>query len=311
MNFKSLILFLFICLGFSAQIKAMTVDSLGLKKENNKTYVVFKVGPKQSLFSILRRYNLSLSEFKQVNPEIGIPVKTGELVFIPLHYLEESPSILKTIDKPNEVSVAPTSPEKTVEDGNKSDKGIHIVARRQGLLTIANMHQVTMAQIRKWNNLTSDRLQEGQRLIIAEPSASSIDKTSLLPNKTEKVAETKEAKIDMTLPAAKENSTAAASGTPEGSTTQEGIRKTIETGIAELIDVPDNSGKYLALHKSAPIGTLVLVKNLANNQSIWVKVIGRLPNTDNKVIIKLSPKAFERLNAVDKRIRAEISYLVQ
>ena len=85
----------------------------------------------------------------------------------------------------------------------------------------------------------------------------------------------------------------------------------IETGMAELIDVPDNSGKYLALHKSAPIGTLVLVKNLANGQSIWVKVIGRLPNTDSKLIIKLSPKAFERLNAVDKRIRAEISYLVQ
>ncbi|MFL0162672.1 septal ring lytic transglycosylase RlpA family protein [Aquirufa salirivi] len=311
MNFKSFILFLFICVGISLQINAITVDSLGLKKENNKTYIVFKVGAKQSLFSILRRYNLSLTEFKQVNPEIAIPVKTGELVFIPLHYLEESPSILKTIDKPNEASVAPVANEKMVEDGNKSDKGIHIVARRQGLLTIANMHQVTMAQIRKWNNLTSDRLQEGQRLIIAEPSAAtSIDKTGLLPSKMEKTTTSTEAKIDMTLPVAKENP-AAASTTPEGSTSQEGIRKTIETGIAELIDVPDNSGKYLALHKSAPIGTLVLVKNLANNQSIWVKVIGRLPNTDNKVIIKLSPKAFERLNAIDKRIRAEISYLVQ
>ncbi|CAM4121036.1 LysM peptidoglycan-binding domain-containing protein [Cytophagaceae bacterium 50C-KIRBA] len=309
MNFKSFILFLFICLGISLQINAITVDSLGLKKENNKTYIVFKVGPKQSLFSILRRYNLSLTEFKQVNPEIAIPVKTGELVFLPLHYLEESPSILKTIDKPNETSVTPAANEKTVDDGNKSDKGIHIVARRQGLLTIANMHQVTMAQIRKWNNLTSDRLQEGQRLIIVEPSAAtSIDKSSLLPNKTEKAPASTEAKIDMALPAAKEN--ASTSTSPE-STSQEGIRKTIETGIAELIDVPDNSGKYLALHKSAPIGTLVLVKNLANNQSIWVKVIGRLPNTDNKVIIKLSPKAFERLNAVDKRIRAEISYLVQ
>jgi hypothetical protein len=42
-----------------------------------------------------------------------------------------------------------------------------------------------------------------------------------------------------------------------------------------------------------------------------VKVIGRLPNGDSKVIIKLSPKAFEKLNAVDKRVRAEISYLLQ
>ncbi|RXK52521.1 septal ring lytic transglycosylase RlpA family protein [Aquirufa rosea] len=314
MNFKSTILCLFLGLFIVFQANSIAVDSLGLKKENNKTYVVFKVGPKQSLFSILRRYNLSLTEFKQVNPEIAIPVKTGELVFIPLHYLEESPSILKTIDKPNETAMAPSPNEKLVEEGNKSDKGIHIVARRQGLLTIANMHQVTMAQIRKWNNLTSDRLQEGQRLIVAEPSGStSIDKTSLLPSKNEKASAAVESKIDMTLPPTKESTANTAPNTADATatTSSEGIRKTIETGIAELIDVPDNSGKYLALHKSAPIGTLVLVKNLANNQSIWVKVIGRLPNTDNKVVIKLSPKAFERLNAVDKRIRAEISYLVQ
>jgi len=148
------------------------------------------------------------------------------------------------------------------------------------------MYKVTMAELRKWNNLTTDVLKEGQRLQIS--AAASIDKSTLMPSKSADPV-----KVD------------------ENIANNEGLRKTIETGIAELIDVPDNSGKYLALHKSAPIGTLVLVKNLANSQSIWVKVIGRLPNTDGKLIIKLSPKAFERLNAVDKRIRAEISYLIQ
>jgi LysM repeat protein len=156
-----------------------------------------------------------------------------------------------------------------------------------------------MADLRKWNNLNSDRLQVGQRLLVQEPN---IEKENLLPNKSDK--NVTEGKIDMTPPAPTETKTAE-------TTSSEGLKKTIENGIAELIDVPDNSGKYLALHKTAPIGTLVLVKNLANNQSIWVKVIGRLPNADAKLIIKLSPKAFEKLNAVDKRIRAEISYLVQ
>jgi LysM repeat protein len=151
-----------------------------------------------------------------------------------------------------------------------------------------------MAEIRKWNNLTSDILKEGQRLWVSTPKTTVIDKATLLPSKNP-TEETKSTEIVA----------------PKEGTNPEGLKKTIETGIAELIDVPDNSGKYLALHKSAPIGTLVLVKNLANNQSIWVKVIGRLPNADSKLIIKLSPKAFERLNAVDKRIRAEISYLVQ
>ncbi len=261
-----------------------SLDSLGLKKENNKTYLVYKIGAKQSLFSVLKRFNLSLSEFKQVNPEIEIPVNSGELVFIPLHYLDESTNTLGNVAKPIEKPATPIESTK--------NSGIHMVSAKQSLLTVANLYKVTMAEIRKWNNLNSDVLKEGQRLIVAAPATTTpIDKSVLLPSKG-----TEETKA----PAAAGEQTDA-----------NGMRKTIETGMAELIDVPDNSGKYLALHKSAPIGTLVLVKNLANGQSIWVKVIGRLPNTDSKLIIKLSPKAFERLKAVDKRIRAEISYLVQ
>jgi LysM repeat protein len=284
-NYKLTLLIAFL---FALQIssEASTLDSLGLKKENNKTFLLFKVGPKQSLFSILKRYNLSLSEFKSANADVQIPVKTGEIVYIPLHYLEESNPAPKVVEEK-----APETPK---------EAEIHIVAPKQGLLSVANMHKVTMAELRKWNNLTSDRLQEGQRLIVSDPAGSTstiaVDKSNLLPAKSAVPAAP--APTETVIAPAKEKG-------------PEDIKKKIETGIAELIDVPDNSGKFLALHRTAPIGTLVLVKNLTNNQSIWVKVIGRLPNGDNKVIIKLSPKAFEKLNAVDKRVRAEISYLLQ
>ena len=285
-NYKLTLLIAFL-FGLNLTMKAAsTLDSLGLKKENNKTFLLFKVGPKQSLFSILKHYNLSLNEFKSANTDVQIPVKTGEIVYIPLHYLEESNPAPKVIE------------EKVAETPIKAAE-IHIVAPKQGLLSVANMHKVTMAELRKWNNLTSDRLQEGQRLIVSDPASSTssiaVDKSSLLPAKA------------ATVPA----TTSIEETTPVKEKGPEDIKKKIETGIAELIDVPDNSGKFLALHRSAPIGTLVLVKNLTNNQSIWVKVIGRLPNGDSKVIIKLSPKAFEKLNAVDKRVRAEISYLLQ
>lgn len=287
-NYKLTLILAFI-LGLSSSLQATTLDSLGLKKENNKTFLLFKVGPKQSLFSILKRYNLSLTEFKTVNTEIEIPVKTGEIIYIPLHYLEESNPAPKVAEEK-----APETPAKAAE--------IHIVAPKQGLLSVANMHKVTMAELRKWNNLTSDRLQEGQRLIVSDPAGSTtiaVDKASLLPAKT----------TNTVAPTAAAPAPVADAPTKEKG--PEDIKKKIETGIAELIDVPDNSGKFLALHRTAPIGTLVLVKNLTNNQSIWVKVIGRLPGGDSKVIIKLSPKAFEKLNAVDKRVRAEISYLLQ
>lgn len=288
-NYKLTLLIAFL---FTLQLssEASTLDSLGLKKENNKTFLLFKVGPKQSLFSILKRYNLSLAEFKTANIEVEIPVKTGEIVYIPLHYLDESSTAPKVADEkePNE---------KAAETPKESK--IHVVGPKQGLLSVANMYKVTMAELRKWNNLTSDRLQEGQRLVVSDPAESkstiAVDKTNLMPAKNEAKSET--APPSTEAPAKEKG--------------PEDIKKKIETGIAELIDVPDNSGKYLALHRTAPNGTLVLVKNLTNNQSIWVKVIGRLPNGDNKVIIKLSPKAFEKLNAVDKRVRAEISYLLQ
>ncbi len=283
MNSKNLILFILLCLGITSAFGS-PIDSLGLKKDNNKTYIVYKVENKQPLYSILKHFNLSLTEFKQINPEVNIPINAGEIIFIPIHYLDEATNALIAPVKPVEKVVA-----KKQEEIKPTESSIHIVSAKQSLLTIANLHKVTMADIRKWNNLTSDVLKEGQRLLVEAPKNFVIDKSTLLGSKNDKGIE--ELKSD--------------------SKESDGLKKTIETGIAELIEVPDNSGKYLALHKSAPIGTLVLVKNLANNQSIWVKVIGRLPNSDGKLIIKLSPKAFERLNAVDKRIRAEISYLIQ
>jgi len=292
MSFKKILLFCLLSL--SQMAYANILDSLGLKKESSKTYIVYKMGTRQPIITVLKRYNLSLAEFKQVNPETEIPVKSGEIVFIPLHYLDESTAVLNQSPKlaTNLPAAAPT--EKKSEEKKVENEGIHIVTAKQSLLNVANLYKVTMAEIRKWNNLTSDVLKEGQRIWVSAPKTTVIDKSTLLPSKNPN----------------EESKSTELAGPKEG-TNPEGLKKTLETGIAELIDVPDNSGKYLALHKSAPIGTLILVKNLANNQSIWVKVIGRLPNSDAKLIIKLSPKAFERLNAVDKRIRAEISYLVQ
>jgi len=82
-------------------------------------------------------------------------------------------------------------------------------------------------------------------------------------------------------------------------------------GFASSIDQIEESDKYLALHKSADVGTIIFVKNQMNGNIVIVRVIGKLPNTgiNDKIDIRLSNIAFEKLNAQDEVIPVELTYV--
>jgi hypothetical protein len=86
--------------------------------------------------------------------------------------------------------------------------------------------------------------------------------------------------------------------------------ETIESGVAELIEGTESNRKYLALHRTAPIGTILKVKNEMNNREVFVRVMGKLPDTalTDKVIIRISKSAYDRLGAIDQRFRVEVTY---
>ena len=73
----------------------------------------------------------------------------------------------------------------------------------------------------------------------------------------------------------------------------------------------DDSEKYLALHKTAKEGTIIFVKNQMNQNMVIVRVIGKLPDTgiNEKIDIRLSKIAFEKLNAKDLIIPVELTYV--
>ena len=81
--------------------------------------------------------------------------------------------------------------------------------------------------------------------------------------------------------------------------------------FASSINEIDESDKYLALHKSADTGTIIFVKNQMNGNIVIVRVIGTLPNTgvNDKIDIRLSNIAFEKLNAKDEVIPVELTYV--
>ena len=89
------------------------------------------------------------------------------------------------------------------------------------------------------------------------------------------------------------------------------IRTNRVEGFASSIDDSEDSDKYLALHKTADIGTIIFVKNQMNENIVIVRVIGKLPKTGNndKIDIRLSRIAFEKLNAKDQIIPVELTYV--
>ncbi|MGI8892798.1 MAG: peptidoglycan-binding protein, partial [Bacteroidia bacterium] len=86
-----------------------------------------------------------------------------------------------------------------------------------------------------------------------------------------------------------------------------------EKGSASWIDDNDiNPSKFYALHRSAPTGTIIKVTNRMNNKTVFVKVVGVLPNTgdNSNITIKLSKAAASKLDVIDARFQAELNYTI-
>jgi len=192
-----------------------------------------------------------------------------------------------------------------------SKNGLHQVEAGQSLYGVAVKYGVMMADVRRWNGLSTDQLRAGQEIIVSEQGY--LDYIRKPRPDSAKVSEVKKnAPEKATLPPPRHAEDATNANLPETRVANSGSRM-IEMGTAEVIDVLDNGNKYLALHRTAPVGSLVQVKNINNGQSVWVKVIGKLPeiSSNNRIIIKLSARAYEKLSPGGKRFSAEINYLAE
>jgi LysM repeat protein len=210
--------------------------------------------------------------------------------------------------KPELAKIEPKQIEKPLP-AIPTKSGFHRVEAGQSLYGIAVKYGVLMADIRRWNSLSSDQLRSGQEVIVSEAAYQEFLKINNLDSA--KLSDAKKPNTDKpVVPPRPEDPSN--SNLPEPKIANTG-KRTIETGVAEVIDAMDNNNKYLALHRTAPVGSLVQVKNTNNSQSIWVKVIGKLPDVsvNKRIIIKLSARAHEKLSPNGRQFVAEISYLAE
>ena len=88
-----------------------------------------------------------------------------------------------------------------------------------------------------------------------------------------------------------------------------GRRKTIYRGVGTFMQNENPGNQYLALYNYAEEGSILKVTNLMSKQTIYVKVVGKVPAGDaqNEVILKVSAEAGNQLKVSESKFLVEVT----
>ncbi|WKZ60560.1 MAG: LysM peptidoglycan-binding domain-containing protein [Cyclobacteriaceae bacterium] len=323
-------------------------DSIGIETINGKTFVIHKVGEKETLYGISRRYGVTVTQILEFNKTADAGLEIGQILKVPyipspktpkgatVHKVAEKETLFSisrqynvTIDEIKQWNSLPDNSlsvgqELVIKATNtipgmpqaqpmemKSARTVHTVAQKETLFSISRQYGATIDQLKTWNNLTSEELSIGQVLFVAQPIYNSTSQTQANPVVETTQQTTTPTPVNTEVPVTKTEVTpqvkAPVVTISESVTNKDEIK---ESGLAELIDGTEGNRKYLALHRTAPVGTILKIRNEMNNREVFVRVIGKLPDTalTDKLVIKISKSAYDRLGAIDPRFRVEVTY---
>ncbi|MDB5250908.1 MAG: hypothetical protein JWP27_77, partial [Flaviaesturariibacter sp.] len=162
---KKLLAFVLLALlsfpAFSQQTLLVQSDAKGL-------HLVHKVAPKEGIYSLGRTYGLSPKEIATYNNiDVNSGLTIGQTILIPLTEANFTQS---------------------KSDGTPV---YYVVGEKEGLYRVSMKNgKVLMADLRKWNHLSSDAIQTGQKLVVgyltssAAPSTATTNSTAAAPTTT-------------------------------------------------------------------------------------------------------------------------------
>ncbi len=325
---------------FSLMLQAseFLADSIRLETRKEGSFVIHRVDEKETLYSIARRYKTSVKQITEHNQIVDNRIEIGQIIEVLLpekvispdpemvmsetiegfHFVKEGETLysiskfyqvkIKDLRKWNNLdgnnislgmklkvsknasddeksqqlkdsTVEEVVVEKEVPSDPFEDFEKYLVQTGETLSSIATKIGVQLDSLRLWNNLQSDYLKIGQALLFKNNDLEK--ETSLVESNNGKTV-----RID-----------------------EDGFERIYEEGTASVIESMKTS-RYLALHRTLPIGTNLEVRSLMNNRIVHVKVVGKLPDTglNKNLLLRLSKPAYNQLGILDSKSKVEVSY---
>lgn len=291
--------FFLILFSFPFFVKAQE-NSIMIEGAGVNMYVNHSAAPKENFYSIGRLYNISpkdIAPFNKLTLENGLSI--GQIIKVPLRTVNFTQTNNVALD---EVTVPV----------------YHKVAANETLFQVSNKYnKVPAASLKKWNNLNSDDINQGQNIIVGylkvkKDLSALAQQVAKMPNQQKetvqaplkekvakkqaeigKVKEDVKAKIEETVNAEKKieiDEKAVVKTTPIekfNKTNKEGFFKSSfnntgkeEAGIAGIFKSTSGweDGKYYCLHNSAEQNSIVKITNPANGKFVYAKVLDVMPD---------------------------------
>lgn len=250
-----------------AALAAAPADSLRTESIQGKIWIIHQVDPGETLYALSRRYKVDVAAITEANPGAESGLKSGQLLKVPSRARATSPA-------------------------GKTSVRYHVVAAKETLFSISKQYQITVSDLLRWNNLTSNELRIGQKLAVSASAGADSGQVSPPPseNTDSPVAESRP-KQDQ----------APARVTPMPDDAR------MDTGAALLMEGDADPRKYLAQHRTIPYGTVVRVRNQDTQEEIFVRIVGTLNDGGSGTVIRLSRAAWDRLGGKD-RMNVEVIY---
>ena len=292
----------------------------------------------ESLSSLAKQYKTNpkaIASFNNIDFKKGLAIGQVIKVQLPPNAAKvAAPKEIK-VEKPVKETKAlvKEKPEVKIDPKKTVAPTMHTVAAKETLYGLSKMYGVSVVDIKKWNKLTSDNLENGTEIIVG------------YGNKAKKQVVTEVQPANNTEPQSKNEPQPKKNPNPvdekpivkkvfdptggdEINTNTDGEGKDFKGGFFKSI-YKDNGkavegvagifkstsgwddGKFYCLHNSAKQGTIVKVTNTANGKSIYAKVLDMMPDLkqNDKLVIRISNAAADALGETTATtINVEISF---